>query len=256
SGTWTNATQIAVAVYRNALTPVVSNHDDFSSNTGSGTNAILYRDLAPTTRLSSLGTGWFMAFATHLTATNVQLAPTGMTNVASSGGKIAVHDTNAPVSVDWTQKSVTVNASGDWVEYTVQVAARVDGTVSRVGAGAAAANTITIPSGHAVGDLILIFGFNGANASRVTLPSGYSNISNSSAISTAWRLGYKIATVSDTATTPVADFTGTPTSGAASLSVAFTDASTNTPTSWAWDFGDGSTSTSQNPTHSYSSSGV
>jgi len=55
---------------------------------------------------------------------------------------------------------------------------------------------------------------------------------------------------------PVADFTGTPTSGAASLSVAFTDSSTNTPTSWAWDFGDGSTSTSQNPTHSYTSSGV
>jgi uncharacterized membrane protein len=58
------------------------------------------------------------------------------------------------------------------------------------------------------------------------------------------------------AVTPVADFTGTPTSGTASLSVAFTDTSTNTPTSWAWDFGDGSTSTSQNPSHSYTSSGV
>jgi PKD repeat protein len=55
---------------------------------------------------------------------------------------------------------------------------------------------------------------------------------------------------------PVADFTGTPTSGTASLSVAFTDTSTNTPTSWAWTFGDGGTSTSQNPTHSYTSSGV
>lgn len=55
---------------------------------------------------------------------------------------------------------------------------------------------------------------------------------------------------------PVADFTGTPTSGAASLSVTFTDSSTNTPTSWAWTFGDGSTSTSQNPSHSYATSGV
>ena len=55
---------------------------------------------------------------------------------------------------------------------------------------------------------------------------------------------------------PVADFTGTPTSGAASLSVTFTDSSTNSPTSWAWDFGDGGTSTAQNPTHSYSTSGV
>ena len=56
--------------------------------------------------------------------------------------------------------------------------------------------------------------------------------------------------------TPVADFSGTPTSGTASLSVAFTDLSTNTPTSWLWDFGDGNTSTSQNPTNVYASAGT
>lgn len=50
---------------------------------------------------------------------------------------------------------------------------------------------------------------------------------------------------------PVADFSGTPLSGSAPLTVAFTDLSTNTPTSWAWTFGDGGTSTDQNPTHVY-----
>ena len=35
---------------------------------------------------------------------------------------------------------------------------------------------------------------------------------------------------------PVANFTGTPTSGTAPLTVQFTDTSTNAPTSWAWDF--------------------
>jgi len=50
---------------------------------------------------------------------------------------------------------------------------------------------------------------------------------------------------------PVANFSGTPTSGTAPLSVSFTDSSTNTPTSWSWAFGDASTSTAQNPTHSY-----
>jgi PKD repeat protein len=55
---------------------------------------------------------------------------------------------------------------------------------------------------------------------------------------------------------PTADFSGTPTSGVAPLSVTFTDTSTGTPTSWAWTFGDGGTSSSQNPTHSYTSSGV
>lgn len=59
-----------------------------------------------------------------------------------------------------------------------------------------------------------------------------------------------------TIVTPGADFTGTPLSGVAPFNVAFTDTSTNTPTSWAWDFGDTGTSTSQNPTHSYTTSGV
>lgn len=56
--------------------------------------------------------------------------------------------------------------------------------------------------------------------------------------------------------TPVAAFSGTPTSGDAPLSVTFTDASTNSPNTWAWDFGDGGTSTSQNPTHNYASAGT
>ena len=50
---------------------------------------------------------------------------------------------------------------------------------------------------------------------------------------------------------PVADFTGTPTSGGFPLTVTFTDASTNAPTGWNWTFGDGGRSTSQNPTHTY-----
>ncbi len=54
---------------------------------------------------------------------------------------------------------------------------------------------------------------------------------------------------------PVADFTGSPTSGTAPLTVNFTDQSTNNPTSWSWDFGDSNTSTAQNPSHEYTSAG-
>jgi PKD repeat protein len=53
-----------------------------------------------------------------------------------------------------------------------------------------------------------------------------------------------------------ADFSGTPTSGDAPLTVDFTDETTNGPTSWAWDFGDGGTSTEQNPEHVYTTPGV
>lgn len=56
---------------------------------------------------------------------------------------------------------------------------------------------------------------------------------------------------------PVADFSGTPTSGDYPLAVQFTDLSTNNPTSWSWDFGDGvGTSTAQNPSYTYNAAGT
>ncbi len=54
---------------------------------------------------------------------------------------------------------------------------------------------------------------------------------------------------------PVANFSGTPTSGAPPLAVTFTDSSTNTPTVWSWNFGDSSTSTAANPSHTYNANG-
>lgn len=53
-----------------------------------------------------------------------------------------------------------------------------------------------------------------------------------------------------------ADSSGSPTSGCATLSVAFTDLSSGPVTSWSWDFGDGGTSTAQNPVHDYTAPGT
>jgi PKD repeat protein len=55
---------------------------------------------------------------------------------------------------------------------------------------------------------------------------------------------------------PAADFTATPTSGTAPLTVQFTDTSTGSPTTWLWDFGDGTTDSDESPSHSYTSPGV
>ena len=57
-------------------------------------------------------------------------------------------------------------------------------------------------------------------------------------------------------TAPVANFSGTPTTGDAPLSVGFSDLSTGSPTSWSWTFGDGGTSTAQNPSYVYNNPGT
>ena len=54
---------------------------------------------------------------------------------------------------------------------------------------------------------------------------------------------------------PLVNFSGTPLSGNAPLSVTFADLTSPAASAWAWTFGDGGTSTAQNPTHSYASAG-
>jgi len=55
---------------------------------------------------------------------------------------------------------------------------------------------------------------------------------------------------------PVAQFTGSPTTGYAPLTVNFTDQSTNNPAAWSWTFGDGGSSTAQNTSHIYNNAGT
>ncbi|MBD3179327.1 MAG: PKD domain-containing protein, partial [Candidatus Latescibacteria bacterium] len=78
--------------------------------------------------------------------------------------------------------------------------------------------------------------------------------SNSYGSDTETKVDY--ITVTEPGAAPVANFSGSPTSGDAPLTVNFTDQSSNNPTSWSWDFGDGATSTAQNPGHQYSSAGT
>ncbi len=54
---------------------------------------------------------------------------------------------------------------------------------------------------------------------------------------------------------PDANFTSNVTTGAAPLTVQFSDISTNSPTYWIWNIGDGNSSVLQNPTYTYSNVG-
>ncbi|MGH3412595.1 MAG: PKD domain-containing protein [Marmoricola sp.] len=54
---------------------------------------------------------------------------------------------------------------------------------------------------------------------------------------------------------PTAQFTMSPSSGSAPLTVKFTDTSLGAPTGWSWDFGDGTTSSVRSPSHTYKNPG-
>ena len=59
----------------------------------------------------------------------------------------------------------------------------------------------------------------------------------------------------DPPSSPVASFTGTPTTGSAPLAVTFTNTSTGQITTWSWTFGDNTGSSVQHPQHTYANAG-
>ena len=65
-----------------------------------------------------------------------------------------------------------------------------------------------------------------------------------------------VVTAAPRPTLPTVSFAGTPISGAAPLTVQFTQTAPGSPESFAWDFGDGGTSTSQNPSYTYTIPGT
>ncbi len=69
-------------------------------------------------------------------------------------------------------------------------------------------------------------------------------------------LGLSIRCVKEAEQALNADFSASETFGYDELTTTFTDNSTGNPVSWLWNFGDGNTSTDQNPTHTYSSTGI
>ena len=111
SGTFTNATELICLVYRGATVGASA------GGSGSATTSIAYPAL---TLQRTNNTSWVVGVAGHRTATNVELAPTGMTNRTSIGTEAAGHDTNGTVS-SWTQQTVTVNASSAYRSWTVEL---------------------------------------------------------------------------------------------------------------------------------------
>jgi hypothetical protein len=111
SGTWTNATEIICLVYRGAKLVGVN---------GAANGASTIISYPALTLQRTEGSSWVVGCAGHRTATNVELAPTGMTNRTFIGTEAAGHDTNGGVS-SWVLRTVTVNANSGWRGVTVEL---------------------------------------------------------------------------------------------------------------------------------------
>jgi PKD repeat protein len=106
------------------------------------------------------------------------------------------------------------------------------------------------------------FGDNSANRTGISFTHTYSRQRTYTVTLTVWDNEGNIDKASATAIVsdagPTADFSGSPTSGNAPLTVVFTDSSDvyDGISSWAWDFGDGGTSDIRNPDHTFSTAGA
>ena len=111
SGTWTSATELIAVVYRGTRRP------GGTGATGALGTSISYPAV---TMQRADNSSWVAGFAGHRTATNVELAPSGMLNRTSIGTEAANHDTNGTVS-SWSATAVTVSASSGWRARTVEL---------------------------------------------------------------------------------------------------------------------------------------
>lgn len=122
TGTWTNATQIVVHVYRG-----VDSATSIGASAAAGASSITVSYPALTLQITD-GTSWVAGFGGYRTnSSNIQNAPTGMTNrsdiVGASAGEAAGHDTNGGVS-SWSAQNVTVSGSATgYRSFTVELRA-------------------------------------------------------------------------------------------------------------------------------------
>jgi hypothetical protein len=126
SGTWTNATDLLVVGYHNVNGSATGQSCDrqmFSSypginNSSSSSSSISYGG----TPMSGDGTSWIVAFGAHASANNVQLPPTGLSNVLAAGaGPMAAAFDSAGGRTSWPTSSVTVNATSAYRSYVFEL---------------------------------------------------------------------------------------------------------------------------------------
>lgn len=144
SGTWTNATEVSVMVFRGVdnTTPI----GDHQPATGSSTT-ISFPALTMTV---GDGTSWVAGMAYHRsTDTNMATTPTGMTlrlNEQNGSDEVGLYDTNGGVS-SWSLQTTSVGGtSSGWFGTTVELIAAGGGTQTINASLLASGNVLYTPT--------------------------------------------------------------------------------------------------------------
>jgi PKD repeat protein len=193
----------------------------------------------------------------------VAFAPTSA--VASSGSVFFASDggdsTNAVTGTGLTPGSISVTpASQDFGTIATGTTAQLSFVVTNSGGTAVSNGTATVGAPFTVvsGATFSVPGLGTSNITVRFAPVSAGAFTNSVAFSTANGGATNSTVIGTGAIVPVASFIGTPTTGAVSLAVTFTDSSTGTITNRFWNFGDGNTSNTlaTSVAHTYNAAGT
>lgn len=202
TGTWTNATEIIVIVFRDAIT----NQDGlgFLSGTNGSSNSMNYKGV--TTSEAADTSSIYVQFGGHRTATDVTNAPTGYTSRANAGGVSVFTDEDGSTST--TDIAVTVNATSGWCTNVFEVKSKLDliaSAISVVGFDGASTNTVSLAGiSWQVGDLAMVLAWNatvGLGTPQPTLPAGWTTYGAGAGASTTTgttKAGYRHLQSGDT----------------------------------------------------------
>jgi len=218
----------------------------------------------PATRTDTFGTGT-INFVIEITPPPGGLTISDGTKITTAPGStspvITIADTTIPAGGTITMDVSGLNAyvaSGTLTDANVIIN---DTAAAATWTRAIAGNTLTLTSsgGTTVAGENITVTFKGAGGNTWIPNTHGEKIIALTAIRTdtsqTGTFNFVIETAPPTGFLVVANFTATPTSELAPLTVTFTDTSRGSPTSWSWDFGDGNSSTLQNPVHIYSDVG-
>ena len=124
SGEWTNATSLICHVYRGVDQTTPLGGSSTYGHNDTGDNTIEYRAVTMTV---TDGTSWLAGFVGHAAVnTNIQTAPTGMTNrsnVVDATDEAAGHDTNSG-KTSWSRQTVSAGGTDSgWCSVVVEILA-------------------------------------------------------------------------------------------------------------------------------------